>query len=236
MSAERRDSPQTPENPAQSDTNSGTAAGGESNAAGSKEIAGEVAVADASGKKKMDPARKITLVVLGVVVVVFSWYVLADRLTPYTSQARIQGLTVPIIPQVSGYVTDVNVRLHDVVERGDTLMQIDRRVYDLAVRNADAALDAARQQVGALTATVRASEGGLGVARALLDRAQRNFDRIEAVRLQNPGALSQADIDQAETGLAQAIERVTSAEAFNSSMGRTMERTDHHHAPATTST
>jgi len=213
MSAEQRDGPQNPESPAESDPNSGTTAGGESNAAGSKEIAGEVAVGGAAGKKKMDPARKITLAVLGLVVVVFIWYVLADRLTPYTSQARIQGLTVPIIPQVSGYVTDVNVRLHDIVERGDTLMQIDRRVYDLAVRNADAAMDAARQQVGALTATVRASEGSLGVARALLDRAQRNFDRIEAVRLQNPGALSQADIDQAETGLAQATERVTSAEA-----------------------
>ena len=165
------------------------------------------------GKKKMDPARRITLIVLAVVFVVFIWYVAADRLTPYTSQARIQGLTVPIIAQVSGYVTDVDVRLHDIVERGDTIIQIDRRVYEIAVRNAEAALAAAQQQVGALTATVRASEGGLGVAEAMLDRAQRNYDRIEGVRSRNPGALSQADIDQAETGLAQATERVISAEA-----------------------
>jgi multidrug resistance efflux pump len=161
----------------------------------------------------MDPARRITLIVLAVVAVVFVWYVASDRLTPYTSQARVQGLVVPIIPQVSGYLVDVKVRLHDVVEPGDTLMQLDRRQYEVAVRNAEAALDAAQQQVGALTATVRSSEGRLGVARAQLDRAQRNFDRVQAVQAQNPGALSQADIDRAETSLAQAVERVSSAEA-----------------------
>jgi multidrug resistance efflux pump len=163
--------------------------------------------------KRMDRARRVTLTVLAVAFVVFIWYVLSDRLTPYTSQARIQGLVVPIIPQVSGYLVDIRVRLHDIVEPGDTLMQLDRRLYEVAVRNAEAALDAAQQQVGALTATVRSSEGRLGVARAQLDRAQRNFNRVQAVQAQNPGALSQADIDQAETSLAQAVERVSSAEA-----------------------
>lgn len=213
MTAEREDVQQSPQRPEGSSPGAGTDAVDTSDAASTAGMGKSEAPAGMPEKKKMDPARKITLAVLGVVVVVFIWYVLADRLTPYTSQARIQGLTVPIISQVSGYVTDVNVRLHDIVEQGDTIMQIDRRVYEIAVRNAEATLANARQQVGALGATVRASEGGLGVAQAQLDRAQRNYDRIEAVRLQNPGALSQADIDQAETGLAQAIERVTSAEA-----------------------
>jgi multidrug resistance efflux pump len=163
--------------------------------------------------RRMDRARRVTLIVLTVAFVVFIWYVLSDRLTPYTAQARVQGLVVPIVPQVSAYLVDINVRLHDVVEPGDTIMQLDRRLYEVAVRNAEAALDAARQQVGALTATVRSSEGRLGVARAQLDRAQRNFDRVRAVQEQNPGALSQADIDRAETSLAQAVERVSSSEA-----------------------
>jgi len=173
----------------------------------------DATAATAAKKKRMDPTRRITLYVLAAVAVVFIWYVVSDRVTPYTAQARVQGLTVPIIPQVSGYLVDVNVRLHDIVQPGDTLMQLDRRQYELAVRNAEAALDAAQQQVGALTATVRSAEGRLGVARAQLDRAQRNWDRVQAVQAQNPGALSQADIDRAETGLAQAVERVSSAEA-----------------------
>jgi multidrug resistance efflux pump len=183
-------------------------------ATGAESAAAETTEAATTDKKKrMDPARRITLYILAVVAVVFIWYVVSDRVTPYTAQARVQGLVVPIMPQVSGYLVDVKVRLHDIVEPGDTLLQLDRRQYELAVRNAEASLDAAQQQVGALTATVRSSEGRLGVARAQLDRAQRNFDRVQAVQQQNPGALSQADIDRAETGLAQAVERVASAEA-----------------------
>ena len=78
-----------------------------------------------------DPARRVTLIVLALAVIVFIWYVLADRHTPYTTQARIDALTVPIVPRVSGYVTEVNVRLHSVVEEDETLLQIDKRPFEI---------------------------------------------------------------------------------------------------------
>ena len=160
-----------------------------------------------------DPARRVTLIVLALAVIVFIWYVLADRHTPYTTQARVDALTVPIVPRVSGYVTEVNVRLHSVVEEDDTLLQIDKRPFELAVASAQAALDDAYQQVGAQSASVEAAIARLGVAEAQLDRAQRNFDRVQAIQEQRPGALSQADRDRTETSLVQAQERVTAAEA-----------------------
>ena len=160
-----------------------------------------------------DPARRVTLIVLALAVIVFIWYVLADRHTPYTTQARVDALTVPIVPRVSGYVTEVNVRLHSVVEEDETLLQIDKRPFELAVASAQAALDDAYQQVGAQSASVEAAIARLGVAEAQLDRAQRNFDRVQAIQEQRPGALSQADRDRTETSLVQAQERVTAAEA-----------------------
>ena len=51
------------------------------------------------------------------------------------------------------------------------------------------------------------------MARAQLDRAQRNYNRTQAILEKNPGALSQADRDRTETSLAQAVERLTSSEA-----------------------
>ena len=51
------------------------------------------------------------------------------------------------------------------------------------------------------------------MARAQLDRAQRNYNRVQIVLGENPGALSLFDRDQAETALSQAIEQVASAEA-----------------------
>jgi multidrug resistance efflux pump len=162
---------------------------------------------------KKDPIRRVTRIVLTVCAVIFVWYLLADRLTPYTDQARITALVVPIVPRVAGYLTEVNVHLHSVVEENDVLFQIDSRPYELAVRSAEANLDNAAQQVGALSATVKSAVGRVGVAKAQLDRAQRTYNRTQAILEKNPGALSQADRDRAETSLAQAVERLSSAEA-----------------------
>lgn len=160
-----------------------------------------------------DPVRLATLVVLALAVLVFFWYVLADRYTPFTDQARIQALVVPIVPRVSGYVAELNVRLHTIVDAGDPLLRLDQRPFELAVQSAQAALDDAYQQVGAQSAGVEGAVAQLGVAEAQLDRAQRNFNRVQAIQDQNPGALSQADRDQTETSLTTAQERVAAAQA-----------------------
>jgi multidrug resistance efflux pump len=168
-------------------------------------------VADES--KGPNHARLITLVILALAALVFGWYVLADRHTPFTDQARIQGLVVPIVPQVSGYVAELNVRLHSIIQPGEQVLQIDQRQYRLAVEAAQASLQDAYQQVGAQSAGVEAAVAQLGVANAQLDRAQRNYNRVEAIQSDNPGALSLADRDRTETSLAQAQERVAAAEA-----------------------
>lgn len=163
--------------------------------------------------KAMDPARRITLIVLAIVAVLFAWHIVADRATPYTDLGIVDGYVVPITPQVSGYVTEVPVVLNQVVEEGDLLLEIDPLPYELAVNSARAQLELAGQQVRAQTAAIEAAAGRVGVELAQLDRAQRYFNRVEAIAAQNPGALSQADRDRATTQLAQAEAGVISAEA-----------------------
>jgi multidrug resistance efflux pump len=164
-------------------------------------------------KRRIDPVKLFTSVILFLCLVIFIWHVWSDRQTPYTDQAKIKGLAIPISPRVSGYVTQINVRLHSLVKQGDTIFQIDKRPFEMAVRSAEAKLDNTAQQVGARTATVKSAAGRLGMAMAQLDRAQRNYNRVQTVLKENPGALSMSDRDQAETALSQAIEQVASAEA-----------------------
>lgn len=164
-------------------------------------------------KRRIDPVILFTYIILSLCLIIFIWHVLSDRKTPYTDQAKIKGLAIPIAPRVSGYVTQINVRLHSLVKEGDTLFQIDRRPFEMAVKSAEAKLDNTAQQVGARTATVKSAAGRLGMAKAQLDRAQRNYNRVQVVLKENPGALSMSDRDQAETSLSQAIEQVASAEA-----------------------
>jgi multidrug resistance efflux pump len=163
--------------------------------------------------QKKSPVTLITLIVLVISMLFLAWYILSDRHVPYTDQARIDGLMVPVSPKVSGYLTAINVGLHSQVLPGDTLFQIDKRPYILAVEIAEANLDNTAQTVASKTASVKAAAGRLGVARAQLERAQRDWNRVQTVLNENPGALSQADKDQSETGLMTATEQVSSAEA-----------------------
>ena len=157
--------------------------------------------------------KKVTIVVLLISVLFFIWYVAADRYTPYTDQGRIQGLITPVSPRVSGFITDVRIQLHTTVKSGDTLFQLDRRPFEIAVSKAEAGIDNATQSIAASSASVKSAAGRLGVAKAQLDRAERNWNRVQQVMKENEGALSAADKDQSETAYLQAVEQVASAEA-----------------------
>ena len=157
--------------------------------------------------------KYITRVVLIITSVFLIWYILSDRHTPYTDQAQIKGLITPVIARVSGYITEININLHSNIKAGDTLFEVDKRPFEIAIATAEADIDNTAQSVAATTASVKASAGKLGVARAQLDRAERNWNRVQKVMRENAGALSEADKDQSETAYFQAVEQVASAEA-----------------------
>ena len=155
----------------------------------------------------------ITRLVLLISMLIFIWYLLADRRTPYTNQARVTELVIPITPRVSGYLTEVRVKLNSVVEADDTLFQLDQTPFLLALHKAIANVDKTTQQLGAQGANVQAAASSVGVAKAQLDRAQRSYDRTMRVLEKNPGAVSQAELDRVETSLNQAREKLGSSEA-----------------------
>jgi multidrug resistance efflux pump len=164
-------------------------------------------------QKTGNPVVRTMQVVLLLAAIVFVWYVFSDRMTPYTSQSRVKEIIIPVTPRVSGYLIDVRVKLNSVVKANDLLFQIDTTSYALAVRKAIANLENVIQQLGAQSASVKAAASAVGVAKAQLDRAQRNYNRVERIVKKNPGALSQYDIDRVETSLSQAVEKLSNAEA-----------------------
>ncbi len=164
-------------------------------------------------KKKASPILWITRIILVLVILIFTWYIFSDRNTPYTDQARITELVIPITPRVSGYLTDVNIKLHSRVSFGDLLFKIDTVPFIIAVKKAEANVDNVAQQMGVQSESIKAATSSVGVAKVQLDRSQRNYDRIQRILVKNPGAVSQADIDRVETSLDQAIEKLASSEA-----------------------
>lgn len=179
----------------------------------SKELEEIEGVIEEEPKEKKSPIKFVSIIVLLISILFFVWYVLSERHTPYTDQARIKGLITPVSPRVSGNVTSINVGLHQKVKLGDTLFQLDRQPFKIAISKAEANIDNTTQSISASTSTVKSAAGKLGVAKAQLERAERNWARVQKVMRENSGALSESDVDQAETSLLQATEQVASSEA-----------------------
>ncbi len=80
-------------------------------------------------QKEKSPIKPVTYVVLGICVILLVWYLASNRHTPYSNSGRLSTLVVPIVPKVSGYLEGIYVGLHSKVNEGDTLFQIDKKVF-----------------------------------------------------------------------------------------------------------
>jgi len=160
-----------------------------------------------------DPVRTWTFIILGLCIVLTILYLVADRQTPFTSQARVHAFVVPIAPQVAGNVIRVEVNNNDHVKSGQVLIRIDPTDYKLAVASAEATLKVVQQSVDAGVAGVEAAEANVEAARAIMWRSEQDAVRMRRIRDEDPGAISERRIDSAEASLAAAVAQLAAASA-----------------------
>jgi len=173
----------------------------------------ETVEAPASEPKQKDPVRKWTWLVLLLMAALFGWYLLADRFTPYTTQARLHALVVPISPLISGLVEEVYVSNNQRVAAGELLFRLNTDTYELILAAAEADLQSARQTVGASVAGVAAAAASVKAAEASKIQAEQDAVRMRGIRAEDPGAISERRLQYAEAALAAAIANVEAAEA-----------------------
>ncbi len=154
---------------------------------------------------------RITRVAGVIVLLLLVWYLAADRCTPSTSTARVSGYVVPVVPEVSGHVTAVNVGLNQRVAEGDVLVSIDEELFALEVEKAEAELARAGEDIGADTGGVAAAAARVEKAKAELAAGRRDKERIdELARLE---VASQFRADNAKTRVERAVADLEAAEA-----------------------
>ena len=161
----------------------------------------------------MDPVRKWTLIVIGACVVLMFWYLVSDRITPYSNQARVHALVVPVAAEVSGTVTSVAVANNELVSAGQELFHVDTKKYQLAVETALANLQSARQATGASTAGVEAARASVAVARAGMVRSEQDAVRLRRIKDEDPGAISDRRMEQADSALTVAQSQLAASQA-----------------------
>ena len=142
--------------------------------------------------------RIASLLVLGLLVGSLLWYFVADRLTPYTAQARVQAFVVPLAAEVPGKVLKVHVRNNDEVQQGAPLFDIDPSQYRIALQKARSDYESVRRSVNAASATVEAARASLQAAKANHLKAEKDAIRQETLYAEDPGAISVRRLEGAQ--------------------------------------
>ena len=97
-----------------------------------------------------------------------------------TDDAQVEANINPVIPKVSGYVTEVRVKDNQRVKKGDTLLLLDDRDLKLKVEQAEAALGTAQSNLTSAKATTAAAQANIGTSAAAIKTADA---QIEAAKV-----------------------------------------------------
>ncbi|MEX3776884.1 HlyD family secretion protein [Pseudomonas sp. MYb118] len=164
-------------------------------------------------KAAADPAKKGIRWVLLVILLSLAWYLAADRVTPYTQQARVGAFVIPVAAEVAGRVVRVNVRNNQDVKAGDLLFEVDPQPYQIAVDRARADLESTRRQIGASTAGIASAQANLRAAQANELKARQDNQRLEGLHRNDPGTISVRLLEVSRANREQAVSQVAAARA-----------------------
>lgn len=160
-----------------------------------------------------DPAKKSVRWVLLLIVLSLAWYLLADRYTPYTQQARVEAFVVPVASEVAGRVTRVFVRNNQEVTAGEVLFEVDAQPYRIALERAQADVESTRRQIAAGTAGIASAQAALRAAEANRLKASQDNRRLEGLYRQDHGTISVRLLEVSRASREQAISQVAAARA-----------------------
>jgi multidrug resistance efflux pump len=113
-------------------------------------------------------------------------------LAPWTRDGRVRAEVVDIAPEVSGTVVDIPVKDNAFVHKGDVLFVIDPARFKIAVAQAQAQVDAAKEDLQLKLADAKRRQGLTGVVSS---EEQERFNSTAAVaRAQLDAALAALDL------------------------------------------
>ncbi|MFT5115909.1 MAG: multidrug resistance efflux pump [Parasphingorhabdus sp.] len=153
------------------------------------------------------------MVIAVLIILSLAWYLVSDRLTPYTTQGRVQGYVIGVAPQVAGKVIEVYAKNNERVEAGQALFKIDPSQYEIELEKAQSDYANALRQVEAGDAGVDATRANLESAQANLVKAKKDTARLERLHKDDPGTISTRRLEASRATLGQSQAQVKSAAA-----------------------
>lgn len=147
------------------------------------------------------------LLTVSLITVIFYYH-------PSTTNVTLFFRTVPILPEASGRVAEVNVGFSAPVENGEVLFRLDSTRQQAAVETAKRKIAEINAAFATARSDVARAEGQLQEANSALQQAMDELETKRSLQRQNPGIVPQRDIEKLEvmaTGRQGAVAAATAA-------------------------
>lgn len=152
----------------------------------------------------------VAALVVGALLLLAAYYVVANRLTPYTADTYLQTYVIQIAPQVAGRVIRVGANDNAPVTQGDLLFEIDPRPYQYEVDRLRAELAQAQQEVKTLEENRKTATDAVQNLTDQQKLAQQRFDELS--ELGQSGNTTRFSIEDVTGRLDDAVNRLREAQ------------------------
>jgi multidrug resistance efflux pump len=115
---------------------------------------------------------------------------------PSTTSATLYFRTVPILPEGSGRVAEVNVGFSAPVKQGEILFKLDSSKQEAAAETARRKIAEVEASLVAAEADIVKSEAQIAEAKAAYQQAKDELDVKSELQRRNPGIVPQRDIEK----------------------------------------
>jgi len=134
-----------------------------------------------------------TILTISVLTVAVYLWVQYNERHPSTSDAYIVANVIQLSPQISGQVSKVAVQSYQSVKKGDVLLQIDQRNYQLAVERAQANLALVQAQTLSAREQTKANLAKASASQQQQENMALNNQRTKTLAAKGAVAKEQAD-------------------------------------------
>jgi multidrug resistance efflux pump len=145
----------------------------------------------------------VTIPIIALTILILFMNIVA----PSSSDVRAQNYVIPIVPRVTGQVTEVPIEPNRPIKKGDVLFKIDPVPFEAAEKAAEATLRGAQDQLN----------NAVNKKAALTPRIDLAKKRVEQfTALATTGAGKRADLEQAQSDLGNLQSEFLAADATES--------------------
>jgi multidrug resistance efflux pump len=145
----------------------------------------------------------VTIPIIALTVIILFMNIVA----PSSSDVRAQNYVIPIVPRVTGQVTEVPIEPNRPIKKGDLLFKIDPVPFEAAEKAAEATLRGAKDQLNNATNKKASLTPRIDLAKKRVEQ----FTQLAAT-----GAGKRADLEQAQSDLGNLQSEFLAADATES--------------------